>query len=636
MKYLNILLSVTLLLVAAKATTLACPAEKRTMTIRLADGTSVRAVLHGDEHASWFTTADGGTVINGPSGLVRTTPGASAIIASAYNHSNISLRGTATRAIPRTLGTCRYPVVLVNFPDKENLDKDAVITMVTARRESQRTLLDLHGLTAGSATDYFTDQSDGAFNPVFDFYGPYTAKQPSTVYGFDNGTTHDRYVLSLYEEMLSEHLLRDARFTGNADRLEYGKTGNGKGCETVIIVYAGAGQSSTGNPSDIWPMVTSSVTDGRTVMFAPSSTTAGRPALGAFVHEFGHVLGLPDLYDTDQEMNGLAENTPGDFSPMDNGCHAMEGLVPTNLTCAEKELLGWAAPDALTTYSTMTLRTSSGGSVYRGHRCDHPGEDTYIEYRHNSGWDAGLPVPSVIAIQTDRRTDACATGDGITNDRRWETHNGVNAHAAMPLFRVTAVYRPTTTTWSRNLQSGLHFLPVDKTPDGATVTTIGDPGQNPGGTVFLYVHDNQKHPVTNARASIPGCVPDTEHNLPEGYYQMDITEKGINPTTLTVASNGYKEKTISDTDGLRNTLVTVRLTKGTEPEKPGKRPGVTITPAKDEGYYIITATEGHQVDWLVVNSTVVDSDSPVRLTEGSNRITARLKDGTTVTTVVEL
>ena len=68
--------------------------------------------------------------------------------------------------------------------------------------------------------------------------------------------------------------------------------------------------------------------------------------LGVFAHEFGHDLGLPDLYDTSGNTGG-AENSTGFWSLMSSGANIGDGGpkgigdAPTDMGAWEKFQLGW-------------------------------------------------------------------------------------------------------------------------------------------------------------------------------------------------------------------------------------------------------------------------------------------------------
>ncbi len=71
--------------------------------------------------------------------------------------------------------------------------------------------------------------------------------------------------------------------------------------------------------------------------------------IGVFCHEFGHVFGLPDLYDTDI-TNGDSEGI-GNWGLMAGGSWGGDGASPekpTHMSAWSKEFLGWITPTEVT------------------------------------------------------------------------------------------------------------------------------------------------------------------------------------------------------------------------------------------------------------------------------------------------
>ena len=72
----------------------------------------------------------------------------------------------------------------------------------------------------------------------------------------------------------------------------------------------------------------------------PEETGSGQLIrIGVFCHEFGHVLGLPDLYDTDYSSRGV-----GYWSMMAGGSWNGGGLYPSHFDAWSKYQLGWVNP----------------------------------------------------------------------------------------------------------------------------------------------------------------------------------------------------------------------------------------------------------------------------------------------------
>ncbi|MBI2427459.1 MAG: M6 family metalloprotease domain-containing protein [Ignavibacteriales bacterium] len=82
---------------------------------------------------------------------------------------------------------------------------------------------------------------------------------------------------------------------------------------------------------------------------AGSSNTSGNPKpIGVFTHEFGHIFGLPDLYDTDNSSAGL-----GNWCLMAGGSYGADGsheATPAHMSAWCKEKLGWVTPTLVTSY----------------------------------------------------------------------------------------------------------------------------------------------------------------------------------------------------------------------------------------------------------------------------------------------
>jgi immune inhibitor A len=120
--------------------------------------------------------------------------------------------------------------------------------------------------------------------------------------------------------------------------------------DALFVVHAGPGYEDTGNlnyiHSHAWVMSHRFYLDGvelyRYSMEPEETGSHQLVTIGVFCHEFGHVLGLPDLYDTDYSSQGV-----GDWSVMAGGSWGGGGARPVHFDAWSKYQLGWAIPTVL-------------------------------------------------------------------------------------------------------------------------------------------------------------------------------------------------------------------------------------------------------------------------------------------------
>jgi immune inhibitor A len=118
------------------------------------------------------------------------------------------------------------------------------------------------------------------------------------------------------------------------------------------------------------------------------------PYVGVFAHEFGHVLGLPDLYDYGYDSDGV-----GMFSLMAGGSYGRDiqnrnysGNTPVHPDAWSKTFLGFAEPIEVTKNSTLTIRPSATSpDIYKVVVPGSNGREYFLlENRQQIGFDAGL------------------------------------------------------------------------------------------------------------------------------------------------------------------------------------------------------------------------------------------------------
>jgi immune inhibitor A len=134
--------------------------------------------------------------------------------------------------------------------------------------------------------------------------------------------------------------------------------------------------------------------------FAPTQ----RSEIGVYCHEFGHALGLPDLYDT--RDGGTINSGPGNWSLMGTGVYGGDGhspQYPTHLGAWPAIFMGWAQTLQPTEDTPVVLPPLGSGSQvlklsFQGEA--HP-ENFLVEARRREGFDRNLPADGLIVYRVN-------------------------------------------------------------------------------------------------------------------------------------------------------------------------------------------------------------------------------------------
>lgn len=269
-------------------------------------------------------------------------------------------------------------VILVQFQDVQFTNSAAILDSLFSQSGYDGT---------GSFKDYYRDQSGGVFSPGVRVVGPITMPQNKDYY---NQTS---WLGSTAMDMVRLAITQSDQ---QVDYSHYDNDNDGV-VDAVLIFYAGGRPAD--NTQGLWPKHSTisgaGTHDGKT--FASYAIfdegESGMPTIGTVCHEFGHCLGLPDLYDV--AHNGTEEEqgrTPGVFSLMASGNHNGDGKLPPNLSVLEKSLLGWGAQfDTLQPGDSISLR-AIGTANDRAWYLPIDGDEFYaFEVRSGANhWDAGI------------------------------------------------------------------------------------------------------------------------------------------------------------------------------------------------------------------------------------------------------
>ena len=123
--------------------------------------------------------------------------------------------------------------------------------------------------------------------------------------------------------------------------------------------------------------------------------------IGTMCHEFSHVLGLADHYQTDGSLPTAV--TPLGYDVMDEGCDFEQGLAPVGYSAFERLVLGMADEtitvlDKAGNYKLKPFHTNNTAYIVKSAK---EGEVFYVENRQKEGWDRTLPGHGLLVWRID-------------------------------------------------------------------------------------------------------------------------------------------------------------------------------------------------------------------------------------------
>ena len=258
----------------------------------------------------------------------------------------------------------------------------------------------------GSARDYFHEMSMGKFTPVFHVTDTIKLDKKCSYYGQNSNVSKSVHA----DEMIKE-ACQKAYNDGVADFSQY--TNDDDTVDFVYVIFAGSDEAQTGFEDCVWAHandITLTVGGKQITRYACSSELfidlKGLPAgIGTFVHEFSHVLGLPDFYNTiDKENLWLSMDV---WSVMDYGMYNRGGFVPCAYTAFERYSLGWLP---MTTLSDTTLSIGTTEEEETGYRIFVDDADTttfyLLETIRKKGWNKYAYGEGLLISKVDYNADA--------------------------------------------------------------------------------------------------------------------------------------------------------------------------------------------------------------------------------------
>jgi len=434
MKFSSVLLFLTLTSTFFCTNLFAIKATPYPVNITQPDGTVLTVRIHGDESFNYKTTLDGYPLITDKNDILTYALADSngKLISTSMKATNIESRSTneirfikklnpeivlsqikkqsgalkSRKVLTGLLQQNSYPVtgrpkslvILVNFNDLSFVTPDPKTAFSNLLNQDKYAA---NGGT-GSANNYFQDSSNGVFNPEFDVVGPYTLSKNMGYYGGNNAYGDDRN---------PQQMVIDACELAAANGVDFSMYDTDKDgiVDNVFIYYAGFNEAEGGPKSSIWPHRWGlpdnstifngvSVSDYACTSELRSNSGTNMCGIGTFCHEFSHVLGLTDYYDTDGTID---HHTLSEWNIMDYGPYLNAGRTPPSYSAYDRFLLNWLKPVLINdtaNYSLQNLTASNTAYIISQNGTHNlngadpsPTEFYLLENRQQTGWDTFLP-----------------------------------------------------------------------------------------------------------------------------------------------------------------------------------------------------------------------------------------------------
>ncbi len=337
---------------------------------------SLKASVSGKRSA-----AENGVLAQIPLGLAATNrigkPDPDALARTA--DATLTKRGTST--------TNNVLLILVKFADESNTYPAGDFTSL------------LNGPTydLGSLKAYYSEVSYNAFTIDGTVVGFYTASQNRDYYGYGMGTEAEwqRAAMLAREAVVAAQGagVDFAPFDNNADGYVDG----------LFIVHVGPG-AEAGNSNYPWSHSWDLNSAGLSTVSASGKTineytmepemvwTGVRATIGVYAHEYGHAIGLPDLYDTDYSSSGV-----GKWCLMSGGSWngpSSNGKSPAHMSAWCKQRMGWLSVNQLQSdvLNSPIDRVETSQTCFKLGNVLMPSSEYFlVENRQKTGFDAYLP-----------------------------------------------------------------------------------------------------------------------------------------------------------------------------------------------------------------------------------------------------
>ena len=427
----------------------AIPASNVPITLTQANGLEFDAFIRGDEWNNWYETLDGYSIAKNRQNIWK--------YAIDVDGSQFKLSNKDAHLLPAGINVKKHLQPIPNFTPPNHAEENPIELSNLTREEFEipLVLIDYPNMphsyppsnfddlmnqegyagsqgATGSFRDLYIENSYGQFMPNSTIIGWFTAAEDYQNYGDAQGNSG----YNMVKEMIGEAI--DEAEAQGVDWSVYDNDGDGY-VDALNVLHAGQG-AEEGNSSFVWShkwnlgnqaryydgVVIDNYTINPEKQAAGNGANPGMVHIGVLSHEFGHALGLPDLYDTDYTSSGIG--TWGLMSGGSWGGNGSSPWYPAHFCAWAKYTLGWVNP-IVVSEGTLTVdlpNVEENAIIYRMNGTSSGSEYFLFENRQAIGFDQTIKNTGLLIWHID---DAVG---GNTN----EWHRRVDLEQADGLFQL--------------------------------------------------------------------------------------------------------------------------------------------------------------------------------------------------------
>lgn len=418
------------------------------------DGTTITVRQKGDEFYSWIETVDGYTILKNNEGVFEyaTQDNKNNLICSgikAYNEAERSLsennfldnqsKGLVISAeqvsVINQLRSIQQNELQNDFPTSGDR-KLLCILMGFSDLAFTKTKTDFENLfnqvgyntdgAQGSVNDYYAENSYNQLNLTITVAGPYTASENMAYYGASGTGYNDVNPRALIEEAV-EYADADVNYA------DFDNDNDGY-VDGIYVIYAGYGQEYYGVSTDaiwahawgIWVQKDGKwISDYSCSSELRTNSGTGITRIGVICHEFGHVLGAPDFYDTNYATGGEYTGT-GQWDLMAGGTWNNNGISPAHHNGVTKYYIyNWISPIELSSAQYIELDNIEDNPELYYYSTPSLNEFWFLENRQQTGFDSYIPGHGMLIYHVDL--------DGVSSNIATNTINATHPQYFYPV-----------------------------------------------------------------------------------------------------------------------------------------------------------------------------------------------------------